>query len=71
MTDNPRSDGRVTRGEPSDTLHADDPLLLEWLKRILRAEVFQGDAVVMPREAMNGLVGMARERGFFIEAQDG
>lgn len=70
MTDQPRPDGRVLRGEPNDTLHPDDPLLLEWLRRILKAEVFDGDAVVMPREAMTGLVSMARDRGFVIEAQD-
>lgn len=71
MTDQLRPDGRVIRGEPNDTLHADDPLLLDWLQRVMKPEVFDGDAVVMPCEAMNGLVEMARNRGFIIDAQDG
>lgn len=29
MTDNHRPDGRVVRGDSNDTLHPDDPLLLE------------------------------------------
>lgn len=71
MTDKPRQDGRVIRSEPNDTLHADDPLLLDWLRRILKPEVFDGDTVIMPREAMNGLIEMARGKGFTIDAQDG
>ena len=70
MTDNPRPDGRVVRGDPNDTLHADDPLLAEWLRRILKPEVFQGDTVAMPREPMNGLIDMCRSKGFVIDTQD-
>lgn len=33
--------------------------------------MFDGDDAVMPREAMNGLIEMARDKGFVIEAQDG
>jgi hypothetical protein len=71
MTDQLRPDGRVTRGEPNDTLHADDPLMAAWLKRVMKPGVVQGDTVVLPREAMNGLVDMARNKGFTIDTQDG
>lgn len=71
MTDNPRPDGRVVRGEPNDIWHPDEPLLLEWLRRIMKPEVFDGDNVVLPREPMDGLVEMARDKGFVIEVQGG
>lgn len=58
MTTQPRPDGRVVCGDDNDTLHIDDPLLAEWLKRVLKPEVFQGDTVILPREAMNGLIEM-------------
>lgn len=61
-------DGRVVRGDPHDTLHIDDPALAAWLRRILQPSAFQGQAVVLPRDAMNGLVEMCRSRGFVIDA---
>lgn len=70
MTDTARPDGRVVRGDDNDTLHAADPLLLEWLQRILKPDVFDGGHVVMPRDAMDGLVSMARDKGFVIDVQD-
>lgn len=71
MNNQTQPDGRVVRGEPNDTLHADDPLLLEWLRRIMKPETFDGDTVVLPREPMNGLVEMCRSKGFVIEVQGG
>lgn len=71
MIEQPSPDGRVIRGEPSDTLHARDPVLLEWLRRIIKPETFDGDRVVLPREPMNGLIEMARGKGFGIDTQDG
>jgi hypothetical protein len=64
-------DGRVVHGDPHDTLHIDDPALAAWLRRILQPSAFQGDAVVLPREAMESLIGMCRRRGFVISARDG
>lgn len=71
MTDNPVPGGRVVRGDQHDTLHADDPLLLGWLKKIMKPSAFDGDNVVLPREPMDGLVSMARDRSFVIEVQGG
>ncbi len=66
-----RPDGRVVRGDPNDTLHPEEQLLSDWLRRILKPEAFDGPNVVLPREAMEDLVSMARRRGFVIEAPDG
>jgi hypothetical protein len=71
MTDQPRPDGRVVRGKINDALIPDDSLLLEWLRRVMKPEVFDGDTVVLPREPMDGLIEMARNRGFVIDTQDG
>jgi len=71
MSDKHRPDGRVVRGYTHDTLHPDDSLFGEWLRRILKPESFDGPNVVLPREAMDGLVDMCRRRGFVIDAGDG
>ncbi len=63
-------DGRVVRGDQHDTLHADDPAFAAWLRRVLKPSAFKGDAVVLPREPMDGLIEMCRRRGFVIEEGD-
>jgi hypothetical protein len=68
MPDQHCPDGRVVRGDTHDTLYPDDPTLAEWLLRVLQPSAFQGDAVVLPREAMDGLVDMCRRKGFVIDA---
>lgn len=74
MTDQPvsgRPDGRVVRGDTNDTLYAEEQRLSDWLRRNMKPEAFVGPNVVLPREAMEGLVSMARGRGFVIDAPDG
>jgi hypothetical protein len=41
------------------------------LRRILKAKVFDGNTVVLPREPMNCLIEMARSKGFVVEVQGG
>lgn len=68
MSDPMKADGRLVRGDSHDALHPDDPTLADWLRKVLKPEAFQGDAVVLPRDAMDGLVDMCRRKGFVIDA---